>query len=442
MGLVVKNVRFLNPNGKLSDNKNIFVEDDGITKIDNASDGTNLNRESQILDCKGDFAVPGFMNCHTHLFQCFGRGLMDDIELTKWLEIIWKFPELFSEEAIYYSTLIGAIETLKSGSISVADIIIPGIPENAVADAITSTGLRLVYGKMANDYMEGTNTPAKSTEKSLQEAEDFYHKWHGKADGKITTKFTFMGLPAATKELVMGIGELSRKYGVGIHAHAAEGKAPTEKVRERFGMGEIQALESFGVLGETTQLAHVIWIDDEEIEILKNTGTTVIHCPLTNCKLTDGLSPMHKFQKTGINIAFGTDGAASSSNHDLLLEARTGAMLQKVASMDSKSFDAPSVFKMLCKGAGDSGFKNPGEINEGDPADFLILDSSDSRFLVEESCLNNLIYGSTGKEIVKHIIIAGEAVVKNRETTLISEKETILKAKEVLEKEKHKFFDR
>ncbi|MEA2065531.1 MAG: hypothetical protein U9O65_00270 [Thermotogota bacterium] len=85
---------------------------------------------------------------------------------------------------------------------------------------------------------------------------------------------------------------------------------------------------------------------------------------------------MYKFQKTGINIAFGTDGAASS-NHDLLLEARTGAMLQKVASMDSTSFDAPSVFKMLCRGAGDSGFKNPGEINEGDPADFLILDPSD-----------------------------------------------------------------
>jgi 5-methylthioadenosine/S-adenosylhomocysteine deaminase len=151
---------------------------------------------------------------------------------------------------------------------------------------------------------------------------------------------------------------------------------------------------------------------------------------------------MHKFQKTGINIAFGTDGAASSSNHDLLLEARTGAMLQKVASMDSTSFDAPSVFKMLCRGAGDSGFKNPGEINEGDPADFLILDSSDSRFLVEESYLNNLIYGSTGKEIVKHVVIAGEIVVKNRETTLVSEEETVLKAKEHLEKEKHKFLER
>ncbi|MGC9384744.1 MAG: hypothetical protein ACP5D6_09115, partial [Kosmotogaceae bacterium] len=100
-----------------------------------------------------------------------------------------------------------------------------------------------------------------------------------------------------------------------------------------------------------------------------------------------------------------------------------------------------SVFKMLCRGAGDSGFKNPGEINEGDPADFLILDSSDSRFLVEESCLNNLIYGSTGKEIVKHVVTAGKIVVKNRETTLISEKETLLRAKEVLEKEKTKLID-
>ncbi|MFW6122080.1 MAG: amidohydrolase family protein, partial [Petrotogales bacterium] len=390
MSLLVKNARILNPDGKLSENKNILIEKGKIKRIIDHPDETELNKNHQILNCRGDFVVPGFMNCHTHLFQCFGRGLMDDIELSRWLEIIWKFPELFSEEAIYYSTLIGAIETLKAGSVSVAEIIIPGISEDVVAEAITSTGLRLVYGKMANDYMEGTNTPVRSTEKSLQEAEDFYHKWHGKNNGKITTKFTFMGLPAATKELVKGIGELSRKYGVGIHTHAAEGKTPTIKVRERFGMKEIRALESFGVLGETTQLAHVIWIDDEEIEILKKTGTTVIHCPLTNCKLTDGLSPMYKFQKTGINISFGTDGAASSSNHDLLLEARTGAMLQKVASMDSTSFDAPSVFKMLCRGAGYSGFKNPGELNEGDPADFLVLDSSDSRFLAEESILNNL----------------------------------------------------
>ncbi len=439
MNLLVENATILHSDGKLSRNKNILIENGKIKKIYNISDDININKRLQVLNCKGDFVVPGFMNCHTHLFQCFGRGLMDDIELAKWLEIIWKFPELFSDEAIYYSTLIGAIEALKSGSVSVAEIIIPGIAEDAVAEAITSTGLRLIFGKMANDYMEGTNTPAKSTEKSLQEAEDFYHKWHGKNDGKITTKFTFMGLPAATKELVMGIGELSRKYGTGIHTHAAEGKTATMKVKERFGMKEIQALESFGVLVETAQLAHVIWIGLEEIDILEKTGTTVVHCPLTNCKLADGLAPMYDLKKAGINIAFGTDGAASSSNHDLLLEAKTGAMLQKVASMDSSSFDAHSVFKMLCKGAGDSGFKNPGELNEGDPADFLVLDSSDSRFLVEESYLNNLIYASTGKEIVKDVVIGGEIVVRNRKTTLISEEEVISKAREILEKEKHKF---
>lgn len=436
MSLVLKNVRILDENG-LSDTKTIFIDGNKISRI---VDGVveNTLPDDEVFDEAGRTVVPGFANCHTHLYQTFGRGLMDDLHITRWLEIIWQYPKLFSDQALYYSTLIGAIETVKSGSTVVAELI-GDLPDYAIAKAITDAGLRLVYGKMTNDYPEGENTPVKSTEECLKENEEFFYRWHGKENGRITVKFSFAGLPACTDELVKGMVELSKKYGVGIHTHAAEGKEPTEQVRRRFGKGEIIALAELGALGPNTQLAHVIWIDDEEVELLAKSGASVIHCPYTNCKVTDGLSPMYKMQRAGVNITFGVDGAASSSNHDILLEARLGSMLQKVASMDEKAFDAVSVFRMLTvNGAKALGLDGViGKIEEGYKADLLILDShNNSKFLSDDVQLSNLIYAASGQEIVKDVIVDGRFVVKNKSMAIIDEEKILSKAREVFNREK------
>jgi len=438
MSLVLKNVRILDENG-LSDTKTIFIDGNKISRIvDGVVENTLPNDE--VFDGIGRTVIPGFANCHTHLYQTFGRGLMDDLHITKWLEIIWQYPKLFSDEALYYSTLLGAIEAVKSGSTVIAELI-GDLPDYIVAKAIIDAGLRLVYGKMANDYPEGENTPVKSTEECLKENEEFFYRWHGKENGRITVKFSFAGLPACTDELVKGMVELSKKHGVGIHAHAAEGKEPTEQVKRRFGKGEIIALADLGALNPNTQLAHVIWIDDEEIELLAKSGASVVHCPYTNCKVTDGLSPMYKMQRAGVNITFGVDGAASSSNHDVLLEARLGSMLQKVASMEEKAFDAPSVFRMLTiNGAKALGLEGViGKVEEGYKADLLILDShNNSKFLSDDVQLSNLVYAVSGLEIVRDVIVDGRFVVKNRSMAIIDEEKILSRAREIFNREKER----
>lgn len=435
MSILIKNARILKSDVLLPE-KDILIEGKMISKI--ASEIQNSEVDNTI-DGKGKIVIPGLIDCHTHLWQTFGRGLMDNLHITKWLEIIWQFHELFSEEALYYSTLIGAIEALKSGTTTVAELITP-IKEDPVAKAIADSGLRLVFGKMANDYMEGENSPVSSTKKSLIENEDFYNKWHGKNDGRISVKFSFMGLPAATPELVKGIVELSEKYEVGIHTHAAEGKEPTEQVRRRFGSGEIKALSKLGVLKPGTQLAHTIWLDDSEIDLLSKNYTTVIHCPSTNCKVTDGLSPMYKMDKAGVNITFGCDGAASSSNYDLFLEARLGAMLQKVSSMNEKAFDAKSVFDMLTlNGAKTLGKeKEIGKIEEGYIADMVILNTYGSKFLSDDVTLSNLIYSSSGPEIVRDVIVDGKVVVKDTKLTILDEERILQNANRVFNEEKER----
>jgi len=435
MGLIIKNARIYE-NRKLSSMKSILIEGNKIVEIDHRFLDENMHKT---LDISGRIVIPGLADCHTHLYQTFGRGLMDDLHLTKWLEIIWQFSHIFSEEAFYYSTLLGAMEAIKSGTTVVGELLTGSVQESIIQGLIDSK-IRAVIGKMENDYPEGKNTPIKPTQDCLNESKQFFNRWHGKYDDRLKVKLSFAGLPACTNILIKNLVKLSKEYGVGIHAHAAEGREATKQVRERFNQGEISALNELGVLGPFTQLAHVIWIDNEEIKLLAQTGTSVVHCPYTNCKITDGISPMHKLQKAGVNITIGCDGGASSSNYDVLLEGRLGSMLQKVSSMDEETFNASSVYDMLTiNGARALNLEGEiGKIKEGYKADMIVLEYPTSKILSEDVLVNNFIYSCSGNEVVRDVIIDGKLIVNNHKFVHIDEDTVLYKAREIFLKEKGK----
>jgi 5-methylthioadenosine/S-adenosylhomocysteine deaminase len=435
MGLIIKNARIYE-NRKLSSTKSILIEENKIVKI-----GHNFSDEDEhkVLDISGRIVIPGLIDCHTHLYQTFGRGLMDDLHITKWLEIIWQFPNIFSEKALYYSTLLGAMEAIKSGTTAVGELLGESA-EEPIIQGLMDSGIRAVAGKMENDYPEGKNTPVKPTQDCLNDSKQFFNRWQGKYNGRLKVKFSFAGLPACTDILIKKLIKLAKECGVGIHAHAAEGREPTNQVRKRFGKGEISALYELGALGPSTQLAHVIWVDDEEIKLLAQTGTSVIHCPYTNCKVTDGISPMYKMQKAGVNITFGCDGGASSSNYDILSEAQLGSMLQKVFSMDEKIFNAPSVYDMLTvNGARALNLEEEiSRIKEGYKADMIVLEYPTSKMLSEDVLVNNFIYSCSGNEVVRDVIINGQLIVNNHKFVYINEDNILNKAREIFLKEKGK----
>jgi 5-methylthioadenosine/S-adenosylhomocysteine deaminase len=435
MGLIIKNARIYE-NRKLSNIKSILIEGNKIVKI-----GHNFSDEKKhkILDISGRIVIPGLIDCHTHLYQTFGRGLMDDLHITKWLEIIWQFPHLFSEEALYYSTLLGAMEAIKSGTTTVGELLGESA-EEPIIQGLMDSGIRAVAGKMENDYPEGENTPVKSTKNCLNDSKQFFNRWQGKYNGRLKVKYSFAGLPACTDSLIINLIKLAKECGVGIHAHAAEGREPTNQVRKRFGKGEISALYELGALGPFTQLAHVIWVDDEEIKLLAQTGTSVIHCPYTNCKVTDGISPMYKMQKAGVNITFGCDGGASSSNYDILSEARLGSMLQKVFSMDENIFTASSVYNMLTvNGARALNLEEEiGRIKEGYKADMIVLEYPTSKMLSEDVLVNNFIYSCSGNEVVRDVIIDGQLIVNNHKFVYIDVDNILNNARKIFLKEKEK----
>lgn len=441
MGIEIRNARIIDEKvikGPLS----IFISQDSIAGVGEEPLEKTQGEKYEVLDAQGNFLIPGLVDCHTHLYQTFGRGFMDDIHITRWLEVIWQFPQIFSEEALYYSTLLGAMEAIGSGTTMVADLI-EGKKEDPIIQAIIDSGLRAVVGKMENDFPEGENTPVRSTEECLRDSERFFKRWQKSGNGRINVRFSFAGLPASTPELVKGLVNLSKEYGVGIHAHAAEGKEPTLKVWERFGKGEVETLDELGALTPSTLLAHVIWVVEKEMEILKERETSVVHCPFTNCKVTDGVSPMFLMAKKGVNVTFGCDGGASSSNYDLIKEAQYGSLLQKVFSMQEGVFNPRFLLEALTvNGAKALGMdRKIGKIQKGFKADLVVLQLPPSKCLSWDTFLPNLMYSSSGTEAVQAVIINGRILFKDRRFTLLNEERILGKAKEVFEKEKEKLID-
>jgi len=149
---------------------------------------------------------------------------------------------------------------------------------------------------------------------------------------------------------------------------------------------------------------------------------------------------MYKMQKAGVNITFGCDGGASSSNYDVLLEARLGSMLQKVSSMDEKTFNAPSVYDMLTiNGACALNLEDEiGRIKEGHKADMIVLEYPTSKILSEDVFINNFIYSCSGNEVVRDVIIDGQLIVNNHKFVYLNEDNILYQARKIFLKEKGK----
>lgn len=409
--------------------------------------------------------VPGFVDAHTHLLQTFGRGLMDGLPLTPWLRLIWDYK--LSWDGYYYSTLLGALEALASGTTCVSEMITECAHPDAVVQALVDSGLRASVGLAIADYMEGENTPARATDAALKLAEDFVTAWDCRSDGggsgagksrvdkpgaksdgnpysksdlggRLLARIAPVGLPACTKELLQGAVELSGAYGVGIHIHACEGRAETESSFARFGKSEIEVLDECEVLSPGTQLVHVVWVDDHDIDLIARSGSSVVQCPSSNVRLLDGVTPVVKMQKAGIPVALGGDGAASSGAYDMLVEGRFAAMLQRLTMGDASVLSPHDVMDMLTRnGARAAGWVDLGDLSEGCLAD-LVGFNVDSPRLAATDChalLSNIIFAASTRDI-ELVMVDGKIVVSRGNHTALNVGDVVERAREVLRRER------
>lgn len=373
-----------------------------------------------VIDVGGGVVLPGFVSAHTHVAQAFGKGIFDGLHLTEWLVTLRRSYAQLTDEQVYTASLLGALESIRSGSTFINDMATAGPRYDIVVQAIADSGIRAHVGSAFLDRREGNNpVPEASTDAVLDEMRAFHARWDGAADDRIRAAITPVGLPSCTSALLRGAAQLAAELDAPIHTHCAEEHEATVESHTRFGISEVAVLEDAGLLGPRTTLAHCVWADDADIATITRAGALVAHCPSTNMKITDGIAPIEAMRRAGTKLGLGTDGAASSGTHDVLQEARLAAMLAKVATMDSRALPTDAVWRMLAGSAGHFGHIQHGEtprVHDGMVADLVIIGYPRMHLIDDRRFLSNLVYSAAAGD-VRWAVVDGRVLMEEGRLT-------------------------
>ena len=381
----------------------------------------------KIVDATDMLVLPGFVQSHIHLCQSLLRGQADDQPLMEWLDTVTSLEFRHTPETLYASARIGIAEMIKSGTTSVIDM---GTlhHQDSVFQAIEESGIRAQAGKAMMDLTE--NLPPllqESTEDSLKNSIDLMHRWHDKADGRIRYGFAPRWQLWNTSELLQTIKqEADNNPGVGIHGHAGEIEYEVEAMIEQTGMRNLVYLENIGVVGPNVQMAHCIWLDDDEYKVMAETGTHALHCPCCNTKLGSGIAKVPEMLERGINVALGSDGAPSNNNLDMFIEMRLASLIHKYR-LGAEAMPAEDVLRMATMGGAKAiGMADQiGSLEEGKIADVIILDNgglsaAPLRSFEEDDVVKRLV-SSYQSVSVRTSIIDGQVVMENRQLLTMDE---------------------
>ncbi|WP_227764893.1 amidohydrolase family protein [Zhaonella formicivorans] len=388
-----------------------------------------LSREAdEVIDAAGKIVIPGLINAHTHLFQTFTRGLADDKPLLDWLrEEIWPFSLKMEEEDFYLAALIGCVENLKTGATSVIDqhyIHTTKGTSDRVFSAMQQSGIR---GSLCRCFANIEYHPDLREEKEviLGELERLYREWHGKADGRLTLSVGPLNPWGCSPDLLVESAEFARGHGLKYQVHTAETRSVVERTVEKYGKRNVAFFHELGVLGPDTQLVHAVWLDDTEIDMVKDSGAMIVHCPVANMYLASGVAPVPKYLENDIIVALATDGPGSNNSQDMVAVLKFTACLHKVSTLNSTVLYPEDVLAMATAGGAKAmGREDLGKLAKGMKADIVIVDWKKPHIAPVHRPVSALVYNANGND-VDTVLVDGKVVVKNGKAVLVDEEALI-----------------
>ena len=411
----------------------LLIDQDRIAKI-----GPHIDEPAdQVIDASGGLVLPGFVQSHIHLCQSLFRGQADDQPLLDWLNTVTGLESLHTPESLYASARLGIAEIIKSGTTSIIDM---GTVhhQDSVFTAMDESGIRGQSGKAMMDLTENL-PPAlqESTDDSINESVDLMHRWNGHADGRIRYGFAPRWQLWCTEGLLKEIKQESDRNNAGIHGHAGEIEYEVGAMLEQRGFRNLKYLEHIGVVGPNVQMAHCIWLDDDELTVLQETGTHVMHCPCCNLKLSSGIARIPEMLARGISVAIGSDGAPSNNNLDMFIEMRVASLIHKYR-LGAEALPAEAVLQMATNGgAAALGLADQiGSLEVGKKADIIVLDDGGIAaapivdFEVDDPVKR--IVSSFQSSSVRSSIIEGRLVMKDRQLLSMNEEEVVAEARSAL----------
>jgi len=353
--------------------------------------------------------MPGFVNCHGHAAMNLFKGLADDLPLMTWLEEhIWPAEgQWVNEQFVADGTKLAISEMLLSGTTCFSDMYF--FPE-VVAEVSASMNMRAIcYGPILNFPTPYGSGPDEYFDKILAAHDKFKHQ------PLIDIGFGPHAPYTVSDEPLKKVRMLSDQLKMPIQIHLHETEFEVSDALEKTGKRPSQRLDDLNFWGPDVQAVHVTQLDQQDIDIFKKAGTHVIHCPESNLKLASGFCPTHELQTAQINVALGTDGAASNNDLDMLSEMHSAALIAKAVSKDASALPALEAVKMATiNGAIALGKEDQiGSIKVGKQADLISIDFSDISCAPMYDPISQLVY-SASRHQVDHVWVAGHLQVKNK----------------------------
>jgi 5-methylthioadenosine/S-adenosylhomocysteine deaminase len=434
----------------------VLIQDDRIAQV-----GPEIAAEAadRVIDASDMLLMPGMVNAHIHTEQNSFRGRYPGLPLE--ILMLYAYPLTgaapLDSEAIYLRTLLAGIESLKSGVTSILDDVMEvphqGLEQlGSVFRAYGDIGMRAnVSGHVINrpffetiPYLEEA-LPERLKQKflsipplTLAEYMDFCREavahFHDTANGRLRYVVAPSGPQRCTEELLGTVAEFSRTAGVAFHIHILETRVQRVTGSRLYGRSLIQLMADLDALHEKTSIAHAIWIDEGDIELIVNRGASVAHNPVCNLRIGSGVAPLRSLLNAGVNVALGTDGISSNDSCRLFDVMKTAGLVHTLTTDDYDEWPTASeiLWAATRGGARALGLDDEiGSIEPGKKADLVALDLCTSAFVPVNDLPHQLVYAENGSS-VRLVMVDGEIVVQDGVCTKVDEAAVLREARTAL----------
>ncbi|MEG2368348.1 MAG: amidohydrolase [Raoultibacter sp.] len=359
-----------------------------------------LSRERAALygecyDGKDKLLLSGFYNAHSHAPMTLLRGYAESLPLHTWLtERVFPFEAHITAEDAYWATTLAIAEMVRFGAVSFSDMY---YHTRACARAVLDTGMKcnICDTLIAPDDKPYTSYPLAAANR------EYLEEFHGAGDGRLLVDFNIHAEYTSHPSAVAGLAAAAKEAKVRIQLHASETQSEHEECRQRQGgMTPLQYFDSLGVFEVPVTAAHCVWIEGDDFRILADSGASVACNPASNMKLGSGFAPVAQMLDAGINVALGTDGAASNNSLNMMRDMSLMALVYKGATCNPEAITPQQALHAATRaGALSQGRQDCGAIRVGSKADLVVLDASGPNWFPATDVLSNLVFAGQGSEV-------------------------------------------
>lgn len=404
--MLFENIDYLDENFNIKKNFFIGVKDGKIEYIGKEKPTGDWGEK---YNGKHGLLMSGFVNAHSHAPMTLLRGYGENLPLDRWLnEKIFPFEAKLTDEAIEAATSLACAEMLRFGTVSFSDMYFFC---QSMAKSILQSGIKcnLSRGITVFDDSDYKNLCA------YKDNIDLIKNYQDAGDGRLKIDLCIHGEYTTTPKVVASLANHAKETSTNIHIHLSETKKEHEECKQRHGKTPAKYFADLGLFERPTTAAHCVWVEDEDIEILKKYGVTVACNPASNMKLASGFAPVPKMLEKGVNIALGTDGCASNNNLNIMQDLYLFALIYKGITNDPTVITPEQAIKVATlNGFKSQGRKNSGKIALGQKADIIVINTDTPYMYPQTDILCNIVYCAQGND-VKLTMVDGKVLYKDGE---------------------------